>query len=217
MSKSLIASTVLASALCAAGAASAATDFSFTGSFTGDADVQLLGFTIGATSDVTLRSYSYAGGTMADGTSVPAGGFDPILALWDAAGDLIGQFDDGPGPVPSDPTTDGEYDANLILTGLMPGSYTASIAQYANFAAGTTLSEGFTQTDATFTAAFGCSNGRFCDFTGDNRTSFWAFDVLGVDTATAAPPAPVPVPAGLPLALTAMAAFGLVARRRRDG
>jgi hypothetical protein len=190
-------------------------NFSFTGNFSGDADVQLFNFTIGSTSNVTLRSYSYAGGTMADGTVISAGGFDPILALWDGAGNLIEDHDDGPDPVPADPVTGVHYDTNLTLLSLPAGSYTASIAQYHNFAAGTNLSDGFTKSNAFFTAAFGCSNGQFCDVTKDNRTSFWAFDVLGVDSAVAPPPTVTPLPASLPLMLTGLLGVGLVARHKK--
>ncbi len=190
-------------------------DFSFTGTFAGDAEVQQFNFTIGATSNVTLRSYSYAGGTMADGTIVAAGGFDPILALWDSLGNLVGEFDDGPETVPVDPATGAAFDTNLILLGLTAGSYTATITQFSNFALGTNLSQGFQQSGATFTSGFGCSNGQFCDFTGNNRSNFWAFDVLGVDSAVA-PPSGVPVPAGLPLLLSGLFGFGLLARRRKS-
>lgn len=216
MNKGFLSGLAVAAGLAISSPAYAATqDFSFTGNFSGDADVQQFNFTIGATSDVTLRSYSYAGGTMADGTVISAGGFDPILALWDASGDLVQEFDDGPEPVPDDPVTFNQFDTNLLLTGLAPGSYTATIAQYSNFAAGTNLSDGFTESGDFFTAGFGCSNGQFCDVSADNRTSFWAFDVLGVDSAVAPPPTPtIPLPAGLPLLLTGLAGFGLLARRK---
>lgn len=216
MNKGFLSGLAVAAGLAISSPAYAAVqDFSFTGSFTGDADVQQFNFAIGASSDVTLRSYSYAGGTMADGTVISAGGFDPILALWDSAGNLVGEFDDGPGAVGTDPVTGAAFDTNLLLTGLAPGSYTATIAQYDNFAAGTNLSDGFLRSDPSFTAVFGCSNGQFCDVAADNRTSFWAFDVLGVDTAVAPPPTPtIPLPAGLPLLLTGLAGFGLLARRK---
>lgn len=187
-------------------------DFSFTGSFVGDADVQLFNFTVGALSTVTLRSYSYAGGTMADGTVISAGGFDPILALWDSAGNLVNQWDDGPDAVPSDPVTGSQYDTNLTISSLAAGNYTASIAQYDNFAAGTNLSSGFVRSSSTFTSTYGCSNGQFCDVNGDNRTSFWAFDVLGVESASA--PSAVPLPAGLPLMLSGLFALAFLARRK---
>ena len=150
----------LAACLLAAPAAEAATtNFSFNGTLNGDADVMLFTFTIGATSDVVLRSYSYAGGTQADGTVVAAGGFDPIVALWDAAGMLIQEYDDGPEPVPADPATGATYDAHLVLNALLPGTYTASIAQYANFAVSNKLADGFSESSATFTSRYSCSNG----------------------------------------------------------
>lgn len=216
MNTSLIGAVAFAAVVGFGVAASAGTqNYSFTGNFSGDADVQFFNFTIGATSDVTLRSYSYAGGTMADGTVIAAGGFDPILALWDGNGNLIEQYDDGPGPVPGDPDNGRHYDTNLTLTGLAAGSYTASIMQYDNFASGSNLSDGFRYTDASFTAGAGCSNGQFCDAFGSNRTSAWAFDVLGVDTAVTPNPSAVPLPAGLPLILTGLLGVGILGRRKK--
>lgn len=203
---------IAVSALISLSALSAeAADFSFTGSFTGDADVAQFDFVVGALSTVTLRSYSYAGGTMADGTVITAGGFDPILALWDGSGNLIEEYDDGPESVPSDPVTGASFDTHLIISGLTAGNYSATITQFDNFAAGTTLTDGFTQSDAFFTASNGCSNGQFCDVASDNRTSFWAFDVLGVEDAGG--PGSVPLPASMPLVLAGLGALGLLSRR----
>ncbi len=190
-----------------------ALNFSFTGNFSADDDVQLFEFTVGSASDITLRSYSYAGGTMADGTLVASGGFDPILALFDGAGNLIVQYDDGPEAVPADSVTGSNFDTNLIVSGLAAGKYIAAIMQYNNFPLGTLLSEGFTRTDPTFTAAYDCTNKMFCDVDGYNRTSFWAFDILGVEAASTS--TPVPLPATLPLALAGFGAFGLASRRRK--
>src|SRR5262245_47769873 len=81
-----------------------ADNFSFTGSFTQDDNVQLFNFTVGALSTVTLRTWSYAGGNNSAGNAISRGGFDPILALFNATtGALIGQNDDGSG-VPTDIT-----------------------------------------------------------------------------------------------------------------
>ncbi len=77
-----------------AGSAQAA-NVSFTGSFATDDAVQLFNFSVGAPSSVTLRTYSYAGGVQANGNVVSAGGFDPILALFNSTGHLITQNDDG--------------------------------------------------------------------------------------------------------------------------
>ena len=159
--------------------------FSFQGTFTQDDDVQLFNFTVGAPSDVTLRSLSYAGGTNAAGDIIPAGGFDPILALFDSAGALIDENDDGSFP---DVGIDNgnEFDSFLVVLNLAAGDYAAAIAQFDNFAIGPNLSNGFGRVgEGNFTGPdFGCSNGSFCDFDGDNRTNAWAFDILNVAEAS---------------------------------
>src|SRR5574341_686978 len=122
---------VLVGLVCLGAPASAeALDFSFTGSFIQDDDVQLFNFTVGIASTVTLRTYSYAGGTNAAGTVIPSGGFDPILALFNSSGVLIGQNDDGNTPdVPIDPVTANHYDT-LLQSSPGPGGYTVSVMQF---------------------------------------------------------------------------------------
>ena len=163
-----------------------ADDFSFTGNLSNDDDVQFFDFTVGVTSTVTMRTYSYAGGTNADGDVIPAGGFDPILALFDASENLIDQNDDGDG-VPTDPVSGNAWDT-LLEVELAPGDYTVAVSQYANFAIGPTLSDGFD----------GSGTSGFVDDDGNTRTSFWAFDVLNVTGAEVVDPpataATVPVP-----------------------
>src|ERR1051325_2516446 len=69
---------------------------SFAGNFVHDDDVQQFNFTVGAASpNVILRAWSYAGGVNAAGQVIQRGGFDTILALFNSAGTLIGQNDDG--------------------------------------------------------------------------------------------------------------------------
>ena len=71
-----------------------ADNFSFTGNFAHDDDVQTFNFNVGASSTVTLLTYSYAGsagqslfgGTNSAGVVIPRGGFDAILALFDSTG-----------------------------------------------------------------------------------------------------------------------------------
>ena len=157
-----------------------AEDFSFTGNLADDDDIAFFDFSVSSVSTITLRSWSYAGGINAAGTDIPSGGFDPILAVFNSAtGALIGENDDGSG-VPSDPDTGSAYDTLLEIVDLPVGDYTASVAQYSNFAIGPNLSDGFDGSGQT-------------NFEG--RTSLWAFDILNVDAAVGPPPASPPPPA----------------------
>ncbi len=201
----------LAGALSVAALSAQAATLSYTGNLASDNDVQLLSFTVGANSDVTLITFSYAGGDMADGTEVDDGGFDPTLFLFDSTGALIAQNSDGNAKVPVDPASGERYDSYLSVLDLSAGEYTVAITQYDNEAKEGTLSGGFSETDPFFTAKFGCSNGQFCSYDGYNRTSFWALDIQAVERVVPA----VPLPASLPLALAGFGAFGLAARRRK--
>jgi len=186
-----------------------AVDFSFTGSFAFDNDVQLFNFSVTAPSTVTLRTWSYAGGTNAAGQSIAAGGFDPILAVFNSSGAFIpgAQNDDGIGVAP-DPASatadfpDGNAYDTLLSISLAAGSYTVAVMQFDNFFIdqGFVLGpDGFIRNgQGNFTAAaFGCPEGtQFCDATGNTRDGHWAFDILNVNTAS---PVPGPIAgAGLP-------------------
>ena len=166
-------------------APAAAADYSYMGTLSDPNEVLLFNFSVGTASDVTLRSYSHSGGTMADGTVIGSGGFDPILALFDGTGNLVGQDDDsGPG-----------YDV-LLTSLLQPGDYTVSVMAYSNFANGPNLSNGFQNT-----GSFG------------GRSQSWAFDVLGVDTATQV--GAVPEPGTWAMMLMGFGATGFAMRRRK--
>src|ERR1041384_7249103 len=79
---------------------------SYRGSLSQEADVRLIPFSLDAAAEVSIRTFSYAGGMQADGTAVPAGGFDSILELFDGTGVHIGHSDDdATGTVGIDPQT----------------------------------------------------------------------------------------------------------------
>jgi len=175
-------------------------NFSFTGNLSNDDDVQFFNFSVGGISSVTLQTWSYAGGTNAAGNVISAGGFDPILALFDSAGNLISLNDDGGVGVATDPLTGAAYDTLLTST-LNAGDYIVSVMQFNNLVVGSTLSSGFA----------GANTVGFVDSTGATRSSFWAFDILNVDVASVPPP--VPLPATVWLFFSGL--IGLVGMRKK--
>jgi MYXO-CTERM domain-containing protein len=105
------------------------TDFSFTGTFASDTDIQLFTFTVLAdTPDVTLLTLSYGGGVNSAGTTIDAGGFDPIISVFESDGTQMNPSSTGncPSPQTVDPTTslcgDAYYPTTLSFPG---GSWTA--------------------------------------------------------------------------------------------
>jgi hypothetical protein len=185
-----------------------AANLSFRGNFSQDDDVDLINFTVSSASQITIKSLSYAGGTQADGTAIAAGGFDPILSLFDNSGNLIQSNDDGSSSnVPSDPTTGARFDA-LIVSLLNPGNYTVAVTQFYNFPTGTNLTQGFKhQGEPDFTKIYNCSAGIFCDTTEDSRSKYWAVDVLKINEPIV--PTSVPEPSTL---LGAFLAFGAISK-----
>ncbi len=185
----------LGAAVLALSAPASAADLSFVGNFQTGNDVQLFNFTVGTASNVTLRTWSYAGGTNAAGTVIARGGFDPILALFDSAGAFINQNDDGGANVAADSATGSRYDT-FLQAALAPGNYTVSVMAYSNFANGPNLSDGFRNS-----GSFG------------GRATNWAFDILNVDVATQA--GAVPEPASWMMMIAGFGAIGSTLRRSK--
>lgn len=192
----------VAAALSLATTAQAA-NFSFTGTLDTPSTVQFFDFNVGAASDVTLRTWSYAGGVNAAGTVISRGGFDPILALFSLPdGALVGQNDDGIG-VPIDPLSNRAWDT-LLNVSLEAGTYRVAVMVFPNFAFGPNLSDGF-EGATDFNDAAGIPGGP--------RTNQWAFDILNVNDAVVVPG--VPEPASWALLIAGFGLTGAAMRRRR--
>lgn len=186
--------------------AASADDFSFTGSLSDALEIQLFDVTLNNDATVSLFTYSWAGGMLADGTPVSSGGFDPIIHIFDNSGALIAFNDDGV-DVPPDPIFDSEYDSALEDLFLAAGNYTVSLSVYPNFAVAAdsngvgNIAEGF--------LCFGCG----ASF--ESLSDEFALDILNVDSAvlgSSLQAATVPLPAAVWLF---MGGLGILVNRQR--
>lgn len=181
------------------------------GTFANDDDVQQFEFNLGTNSLVTFETVSYAGGDSVafPGVTIPDGGFDPFLWVFDDIGTLIDAVDDGSPNV--DPNTGAAFDS-FLQSELTAGDYSVVVTQFGNFfngLIGDNIALGFSQVgDPGFTSAFGCGGLQFCDITGAQRNNRFALNV----SATA-----VPEPSALALLGFGLVGAGLAYRRRLQG
>ncbi len=194
------------------GGVSWASTFSFTGSFASDDQLQEFTFTLSSPATVTAVTWSYAGGTNQAGMAIPAGGFDPWLAIFDSSGNLVQSVDNGAcGQVGMDLSTGSCFDS-FISQSFSPDTYTLILSESDNQPFDNQLADGYTRTgQGDFTGGeFGCSNGSFCDANSANRTAAWAVDIDNVDIASE-----TGVPEPGTMLLGAAGLVGIIELRRR--
>jgi hypothetical protein len=206
--------------------AKASTSFSFTGTFITDDQLELFEFTAPSTS-VTLQTFGYGGGMNQAGTMIPAGGFAPILSVFNATGGLTSTsplvtFDFSGCTVGNvNPATGNAFDCSLNLTTLNPGdTYVVVLSEVDNAPSGGTFGDGFNEAGkGNFTAALnGClATGPFCDPGGlQNDTGNWAVDIDGVGSASDITGGGVPEPSSTLLFGAGIGVLALL-RRRKGG
>jgi hypothetical protein len=204
-------------AFCLFAGVATAGNLSFSGVFTQDDQLQVFLFTA-PSAGATVRTWSYAGGTNANGQKFLAGGFDPVLSVFDASGGLLGSSllvdsnNDGAG-VAADPVTSNAFDSLLVLGAA--GTYALVLSENDNLP-GPTYADGFTRSgQGNFTGgANGCGDQvPFCeDPFLPLRTGQWAVDILGGDAVTAA----TPEPASMLLLVSGIVGLGLLRRRGKQ-
>lgn len=124
-------SALVAGTLLATSSVVSAAPINFTGEIDYHNDVIYTYFTLDSdASNVRVWTDSFQDGT----------NFDPITALWSGDGSLIDENDDDQS---INPATQTYYDSGFSLASLSAGDYIFTVATYANFAIGASLSDGF--------------------------------------------------------------------------
>ncbi len=171
--------------------------FNFTGEIEVHNEVIDIAFTLDNDAEnVRVWTDSYQGGI----------NFDPITALWNATdGRLIAENDDNSS---INSATQTNFDSGFTLPTLESGNYIFTIATYNNFAAGTTLAEGFVfDSEQPVNLADWCQPASSC-----NMEPKWSVWLDGVDSAVA----PIPEPSTYALMLGGLGLVGFMAYRRKE-
>lgn len=179
-----------------------ASNFSFTGNFNQDNDVQFFNFFVAADStDTFVETFSLNGGVNVVGDLIAGSGFDPYLAIFNQA--------DGAFITDSNGKFTGDEAVIANFGTLLAGNYILALTQFDNVAAGLNLADGFA--DDLNLASFG--NTPFTT-NGGGGSGHWAVDIRNVDAA-ASIPSQVPTPGSALLAALGLGC--IMASQRKTG
>jgi hypothetical protein len=201
---------ILFAALCSGGA------ISYTGTFSTPEDDWIIPITLTSSGNVTLQTYGFGGGTNAAGNVIPAGGFDPLVGLFEGTGDTALFLDgtaDNLSNYPSEPSacppaglvTIGSVpaqcgDVQLTFTGLAAGTYTVLLSD-ANYVPNAVyevtgyLGDGFSDLTGGSLPFQTCYDLSDCN----TDTANWALDITTSAGASSAPEPASFGPAGIGL------------------
>ncbi len=206
-----------AAALCAlaaglfTGIAAQAAVISHTGTFSADNELFTLAINLNSPTGGTIsaNTLSYNGGLNAAGNNIAAGGFAPVLVLFDSAGDEVYRNIGSSNSPASCSANTFCWDAVFNFATGIGGSYTLVLSQDENLPSDLNLADGYSQNSTDYTAGNGCAGGMFCQIDGAQRTGFWALDISVVPTETGT----VPEPGSAGLLAAAAGAWALSRRR----
>lgn len=182
---------------------------SYQGTFAHDNDLVVFNLNItsmlGGTIDA--RTFSHSGGANAAGAVIPAGGFAPVLVLFDSLGFEVFRDVGTSHTCPAGFCWDAFFNFGVNSA----GSYKLVLSQDDNLPNGN-FADGYSRdSDPDYTAGNTPGGVRFVRFDGVQRTGNWALDVNVSNTPVTAG---VPEPASLALVLSALSVLTLVRRRK---
>ncbi len=177
-------------------------DAVYTGTLTDPSMVVQENLSLMSAGDVSIYTTSYGGGKNLDGTTTPAGGFQPNITLYNSDGTYVASQGVNPGPMANaDPKTDWTADGYLMQSDLAAGNYIVTLTNWDTQQpyTATNLSDGFVA---------GSTN--FNDPLTNVRTGAYALDIA----AASGPVSATPEPATFWLVLPGLAGAAFLMRKR---
>ena len=180
-------------------------NFSFTGSFANDSEVQFFDFSISAdSSTVLIDTLSLNGGTNVASQVITGGGFNPYLSLWEqSTGNWV--FDTATKNTADEAVISST--ASYSYGTLLAGNYILALSQFDNVAAGANLSEGF---GADLGLASFAGSPPFT-LNGGGGSGHWAVDIQNVDSASIRA---VPLPGAFGFMVSGLLGLAALIRRK---